>query len=226
MGSGFRVWTAGEVVSAANVNNYLQEQTVMVFADSTARGSAIASPSEGMLTYNIDTGSLELYDGASFIGVGKSMSKRIEAFTASGTWTVPTGVTYAIANMIGGGGGIGQAVSAGNGGASSVAFAGGTVSAAGGSKGPLKSDADSGRTQAQAPPANSGRSPSFGGDASDSRATSGDHPGSSGAFIVAGAAVTPAASITVTVGAGGTAGTGAGVGMAGASGYVYIEYYE
>ena len=42
-----------------------------------------------------------------------------------------------------------------------------------------------------------------------------------GAYIVAGGAVTPAASITVTVGAGGTAGTS---GAAGGSGYVWIEY--
>ena len=42
-------------------------------------------------------------------------------------------------------------------------------------------------------------------------------------FAVAGAPVTPGASISVTVGAGGSAGT---AGAAGGSGYVYIEYYE
>jgi hypothetical protein len=45
--------------------------------------------------------------------------------------------------------------------------------------------------------------------------------GQNGAYIVAGGAVTPAASITITVGAGGTAGTN---GAAGGSGYVWIEY--
>jgi hypothetical protein len=39
---------------------------------------------------------------------GVLVDKRIEAFTASGTFTVPAGVTYAIAHMLGGGGGIGQ----------------------------------------------------------------------------------------------------------------------
>jgi hypothetical protein len=42
-------------------------------------------------------------------------------------------------------------------------------------------------------------------------------------LLVAGASVTPAASISVVVGAGGSAGTD---GAAGGSGYVYIEYYE
>lgn len=45
--------------------------------------------------------------------------------------------------------------------------------------------------------------------------------GQDGAYIVAGADVTPAASISVTVGAGGAAGTN---GVAGGSGYVWIEY--
>jgi hypothetical protein len=152
-----------------------------------------------------------------------AINKRIAAFTASGTWTVPEGVTYAIAHIQGAGGGIGQGGSGGAGGASSVAFAGGTVSAAGGSKGPLYGGTDTNRTQAQAPPANSGRSPSWGGETADYRSTAGAHAGSTGALIVAGDSVTPAASITVTVGAGGTAGT---AGAAGATGYVFIEYYE
>ena len=57
--------------------------------------------------------------------------RKVETFTSSGTWTVPTGVTYAIANMIGGGGGCNNnaggtygvsGASGGNGGDSSVAY--------------------------------------------------------------------------------------------------------
>lgn len=65
-GAGFRVWTAGEVVSASNVNNYLQEQTIMVFAGTAARSSAITSPSEGMLTYLSDSKTIEFYDGSTW----------------------------------------------------------------------------------------------------------------------------------------------------------------
>ena len=69
MGSGFRVWTAGEVVSASNVNNYLQEQTVMSFAGTAARSSAIASPEEGMLSYLQDTDTYQGYNGTSWVNL-------------------------------------------------------------------------------------------------------------------------------------------------------------
>jgi hypothetical protein len=213
-GLGRKVFNSGDILLASEVQGYLQDQAVMVFADSTARGSAIPSPSEGMLTYNLDTGSLELYDGSSFIGVGGSMSKRIEAFKTSGTWTVPAGVTYAIAHMMGGGGGIGTSTTGGDGGASSVAFAGGTVSANGASK--ILGAGTS--LSAIAGAANTGQSAN--GARFDQIANGG---ALASAYIVAGDSVTPAASITVTVGAGGAAGTS---GAAGGSGYVYIEYYE
>lgn len=149
---------------------------------------------------------------------GVKVNKKIEAFTASGTWTVPAGVTYAIAHMVGGGGGIGTALTGGDGGDSSVAFASGTVTAAGGKKGPGSAFMNG----PQAGAANSG----FGANSLEfnTQANSNVYSlGNAGARIVAGAAVTPAASITVTVGAGGSAGTS---GAAGGSGYVYIEYYE
>jgi hypothetical protein len=55
-----QVFTAGEILTAANMND-LSDQTVMVFDDSAARGSAIPSPSEGMVTYLKDTDALEKY---------------------------------------------------------------------------------------------------------------------------------------------------------------------
>ena len=142
--------------------------------------------------------------------------KKIAAFTASGTWTVPAGVTYAIAHMKGGGGGIGQTNTGGTGSASSVAFASGTVTANGGASGNLT---NSSTISSSVGAANSGMGAN-GASYYDYRGAGNE--GGQGALIVAGAAVTPAASITVTVGAGGTAGTS---GAAGGSGYVYIEYY-
>jgi preprotein translocase subunit YajC len=68
-GLGRKTFTAGEVLTAANVNGYLMDQSVMVFADSTARGSAIPTPTEGMVTYLEDTNALEFYNGAAFAPV-------------------------------------------------------------------------------------------------------------------------------------------------------------
>jgi len=66
-GLGFRTFTAGEILTAANVQSYLMDQAVMVFADSAARGSAIASPTEGMFTYLSDSDALEFYSGATWV---------------------------------------------------------------------------------------------------------------------------------------------------------------
>jgi len=55
------VFTAGEVLQAADVNDLLMDQSVMVFAGTAARGSAIPSPTEGMVTYLSDADELQVY---------------------------------------------------------------------------------------------------------------------------------------------------------------------
>lgn len=65
-GAGFKSFSAGDVLTASDVDSYIMTQQVMVFADSGARGSAIASPSEGMFSYLKDTNAVEYYDGSSW----------------------------------------------------------------------------------------------------------------------------------------------------------------
>ena len=76
MGSGFRTFTAGEVLTASNVNNYLMEQSVMVFGGSAARSSAIGTANfeEGMTSYLTDTDKLEAYDGTNWVAIGPATS--------------------------------------------------------------------------------------------------------------------------------------------------------
>jgi hypothetical protein len=69
-GAGKKTFTAGEVLTASDVNTYLMEQSVMVFGGTAARSSAIPTPSEGMVSYRADADNLELYNGSSWIGVG------------------------------------------------------------------------------------------------------------------------------------------------------------
>jgi hypothetical protein len=71
MGSGYRTFTAGEVLTASNVQNYLQDQAVMVFGGSAARSSAIGTANfeEGMTSYLTDTDKLEVYNGTNWVGV-------------------------------------------------------------------------------------------------------------------------------------------------------------
>jgi hypothetical protein len=68
-GAGYRTWTAGEVVTANNVQTYLQDQTVGVYAGTAARSSAILSPSEGQVSYRTDDDIVEVYDGTNWVPV-------------------------------------------------------------------------------------------------------------------------------------------------------------
>jgi hypothetical protein len=61
-----KVFTAGEVLAAADVNEFLMDQAVQSFAGTAARGSAIPSPVEGMAAYLNDSNILSLYDGSAW----------------------------------------------------------------------------------------------------------------------------------------------------------------
>ena len=61
-GLGRKVFVVLEQLGAAEVNGYLMDQTVMVFANSAARDTAIPTPTEGMVSYLKDTNSLEFYE--------------------------------------------------------------------------------------------------------------------------------------------------------------------
>jgi hypothetical protein len=62
-----KVFTAGEVLAAADVNEFLMDQAVQSFAGTAARGSAIPTPVTGMTTYLEDTKDLRTYDGSNYI---------------------------------------------------------------------------------------------------------------------------------------------------------------
>ena len=66
-GAGYKLFATGDVLTAAQVNTYLMQQTTMVFASSAARTSALSGViAEGMLSYLTDTNALQYYDGAAW----------------------------------------------------------------------------------------------------------------------------------------------------------------
>ena len=68
-GAGYKLFAAGDVLSASDVNTYMMQQTVMVFANSTARTTALSGVlAEGMVSYLKDTNVLEVYDGSAWVG--------------------------------------------------------------------------------------------------------------------------------------------------------------
>jgi hypothetical protein len=67
-GAGYKLFNTGDVLTAAQVNTYLMEQSVMVFADAAARTTALTGVvAEGMLSYLKDTNAVEVYDGANWV---------------------------------------------------------------------------------------------------------------------------------------------------------------
>jgi hypothetical protein len=71
-GAGRRTFVSGEILTANQVNNYLQDQTVMVFTDTSARATAIPSPSEGMVTYLTAINFLSVWDGTQWVRIGNA----------------------------------------------------------------------------------------------------------------------------------------------------------
>ena len=62
-----KVFTAGEVLSASDVNTFLMDQMVQSFAGTAARGSAIGTATEGMLTYLADSNTFEYWNGTAYV---------------------------------------------------------------------------------------------------------------------------------------------------------------
>jgi len=66
-GLGRKVFAPGEVLTATNVQNYLMDQAVQVYAGTAARGSAIGSAiTEGMVSYLADLNQMDVYDGSAW----------------------------------------------------------------------------------------------------------------------------------------------------------------
>jgi len=94
-GAGYKLFNTGDVLTAAQVNTYLQEQTVMVFANSTARTTALSGVlAEGMMSYLQDTNAVEVYNGTSWVNVGNAgditeVQAGVGISIASGTGPIP-----------------------------------------------------------------------------------------------------------------------------------------
>jgi len=104
-GAGYKLFQTGDVLTAAQVNTYLNEQTVMVFANAAARTSALTSVlAEGMVSYLQDTNAVEVYNGSAWVGVsGAGDVTEVQAGTgisvASGTGPIPV-VTNTMATAV------------------------------------------------------------------------------------------------------------------------------
>lgn len=84
-GLGRKVFTAGDVLTASDVQNYMVDQSTMVFAGTAARSSAIATPTEGMFSYQNDDNSHDVYTGAAWISLIPQASTVLTSQTVTST---------------------------------------------------------------------------------------------------------------------------------------------
>lgn len=103
-GAGYKLFNTGDVLTAAQVNTYLNEQTVMVFASSAARTTALSGVlAEGMVSYLQDTNTVEFYNGSVWTALASGDVTEVQAGTgisvASGTGPIPV-VTNTMATAI------------------------------------------------------------------------------------------------------------------------------
>ena len=82
-GLGFKEFSVGDILTAADANGYLASQTVMVFADAAARTAAITSPQEGMFSYLKDTNATQYYSGSAWVTLGAGGGKVLQVVQAT-----------------------------------------------------------------------------------------------------------------------------------------------
>ena len=96
MGSGYRTFVSGEILTAANLQGYLADQAVMVFANATARDAAVTSPADGMICYLEDTGYYQAYESSSWSNMITSAGAAASATTAATATALATGRTISL----------------------------------------------------------------------------------------------------------------------------------
>jgi hypothetical protein len=109
-GLGRKVFTSGEVLSAADVNGYLMDQSVLVFSNEADRTTEVPAPTAGMVSYRLDSTLLEIYNGSAWVSanslggtvtgsqvIGSITTATIPAASVVNTLTSLAGTTHSFA---------------------------------------------------------------------------------------------------------------------------------
>jgi hypothetical protein len=95
--AGYRLFTTGDVLTAAQVQFNLQNQSIMYFANAAARDAAltVGVVQEGMFAYLADTNATVFYNGTAWEGIGDmtngtltSPKETVEIVAAGSTGTI------------------------------------------------------------------------------------------------------------------------------------------
>lgn len=94
-GAGYRTFASGEVLTANNVQTYLMDQAVQVYAGTAARSSAVPTPSTGMVAYSTATG-LQVFNGSAWANVGGATYAVGTASSGAGSAITDGGTAYTL----------------------------------------------------------------------------------------------------------------------------------
>jgi len=71
----FKDFTVGQVLTSAEVDNFLMKQAVMVFDDESDRSTSLGTfVAEGMVTYLKDRNEIQVNDGSNFEPIQQPIS--------------------------------------------------------------------------------------------------------------------------------------------------------
>ena len=103
--AGYKLFNTGDVLTAAQVQNNLQNQSVMLFADAATRdanASLTAALTEGMFCYLADTNITAYYNGTSWVPLFQNQvltSPKEQAVIGSAAVADPTNIDVSTASV-------------------------------------------------------------------------------------------------------------------------------
>ena len=92
--AGRHIYEPFDIFEASQAQSFLQDQTVMRFATLADRSTALPAPEEGMMTYVVEVGTPEFYDGADWKQI--QPTRQIQAARVDAGQEVPFNVVHPI----------------------------------------------------------------------------------------------------------------------------------
>ena len=81
----YKVFANGFPLTASELNNYLMNQSVMVFASSADRSTSLTTPLEGMLSWLQDSNKFQYFDGSAWADLLPSFTQVVSDKSANYT---------------------------------------------------------------------------------------------------------------------------------------------
>lgn len=95
----YKLFANGYTLNASELNTYLMNQSVMVFASATARDAALTAPTEGMLVWLEDSNKYVYYTGSAWSDLVASRAQTVT--DKSSNYSILAGDAYSLIRSTG-----------------------------------------------------------------------------------------------------------------------------